>query len=102
MTKRRQGTPSAVPEFQDQALKAMPLPPAWITAKQLYWRMDVGSFEHVKRALQELLKAGKICKFGPIEEPAFRRIDLPEFKPDKEMLALIRQYQRDLAEWKER
>lgn len=78
----------------------MPLPPAWITAKQLYERMDVGSFENVKRALQELLKAGKVLKWGPISEPAFRRIDLPEFKPNKEVLALVREYQRDLEKWK--
>lgn len=80
----------------------MPLPPAWVTAKQMYERMEVGSLENVKRALQELLKADKICKFGPIENPAFRRTDLPEFKPDRETLAMVRQYQQDLAEWKQR
>jgi hypothetical protein len=64
--------------------------------------MDVGSLEHVKNAMHELVLAKRVCKFGPVMEPAFRRIDLPEFKPNKEMRALIRQYQEDLAEWKGR
>lgn len=96
MTKR----PIASAEFQAQVLRAMPLPPAWVTAKQMYQRIDQGSFDGIKHALLALVKAGKVARFGPLECPAFRRVDLPEFRPDKAAQALIRQYREDLAEYK--
>src|SRR5690242_12553331 len=102
MTKRKCYDGKAKPEFQGQVLKAMPLPPAWVTGRQLYELMDVGSLSHVKGALNEFVKSGKVRKWGLYECPIFQRADLPEFKPNKETLALVRQYQKDLAEWKER
>lgn len=102
MTKRQRGDGKATQEFQDKVLRAMPLPPAWVTGKQMYQRMEEGSLEYIKNALRQLVADGKVVKFGPLECPAFRRIDLPEFKPDKNILTLIRQYQQDLAEWKGR
>lgn len=100
MTKRWRGDGRAKPEFQELVLHAMSKPPAWMTAKQIYRAMDVGSFSSIKSALNELVNCGKVRKWGPIECPAFQRADLPEFTPDKATLALIRQYQRDLAEYK--
>lgn len=97
MTERKGGATDA---FQAQVLRAMPLPPAWATAKQIYRAMDTGSYTYIKIALHELVKGGKLCKFGPTDEPAFRRVDLPEFKLDKEARGMVRQYQRDLAEYK--
>ncbi len=102
MTRRQRGDGKATQEFQDKVLRAMPLPPAWVTGRQLYERMDVGGLEYVKNGLRQLVADGKVVKFGPLVAPAYRRIDLPEFKPDKETLILIRRYQQDLAEWKGR
>lgn len=97
---RSDGRPK--PEFQQLVLHAMSKPPAWMTAKQVYRAMDVGSYSVVKQALHELVTAKKVRKWGPIEEPAYQRADMPEFKPDRKTLELVRQYQRDLAEWKAR
>jgi hypothetical protein len=99
---RPRGDGRAKPEFQELVLAAMSRPPAWMTAKQVYRAMDVGSYNHIKQALHELVTAKKVRKWGPLEMPIFQRADIPEFKPDRKTLELVRQYQRDLAEWKSR
>lgn len=98
---RPRGDGRPKPEFQELVLHAMSRPPAWATAKTIYKNMDVGSFNHIKQALHELVQSGKVRKWGPLDEPAFQRADT-EFKPDRKTLELVRQYQRDLAEWKGR
>lgn len=90
-------------------LRAMPLPPAWVTSKQVYALMDQYSRNTIKQALLELSRDGLVAKFGPIDDPAFRRMDVrdsdtnPEQSITRAAAALaVKKYRRDLAAWKGR
>jgi hypothetical protein len=89
----------ATPAFKHAVLAAMPAPPAWATAKQVYAKLDVGSYQAVRDALSELAAAGVIARFGPITEPAYRFI-VPGYPPRGKLLAAMREHQTKLAEWK--
>lgn len=89
---------TGVPEaFKLEVLRAMPDPPQWVTAKQVYNMMDRGAFGTIKQALLELSRDGKIGKFGPMMQPAFQRIDTaPTVKLGKAIAA----YRKNLETWK--
>lgn len=92
--------PGVTEQMKLAVLRAMPLPPAWVTARQVYDRIDTFGLGSIKQALLLLSREGKVAKFGPVQSPAFRRTDLPQFPMDDNLRAMVRQYQDDLAEWK--
>lgn len=83
--------------FKMAVLRAFPPPPAWATAKQIFERMEYGSYNSIKQTLHTLAAEGKIAKFGPVMEPAFQRIDISPSEELKDAMALRR---HKLAEWK--
>jgi hypothetical protein len=83
--------------FKLAVLRAMPDPPAWVTVKRMYQRLDTGAISTIKQALLELSRAGKIAKFGDIMDPAFQRIDT---KPTMKLGKAIAAYRKNLEEWK--
>jgi len=100
---------TAADQMKLAVLRAMPLPPAWVTSKQVYALMDQYSRNTIKRVLLDLSRDGLVAKFGPIDDPAFRRMDIPDSDVNAEqsitraaaMLA-AKKYRRDLAVWKGR
>lgn len=88
----------AIPEaFRQLVLQAMPNPPAWATTRQIYERMDQGAYHTIRQTLVQLALAGTIARFGPIMEPAYRKL-IPGQPIDKKLLALMEQHKRELAE----
>lgn len=85
-------------EFKRAVLRSMPAPPKWVTARQVYDRMDCGAFSTIKQALLELSRSGEIMKFGPIMEPAFRINSTPTMTTEKAIAA----YREKLELWKSR
>jgi hypothetical protein len=85
-------------EFKLAVLRAMPAPPKWVTAQQVYKRMDYGAIGTIKQALLELSRSGEIMKFGPVMEPAFRINSTSTITTKKAIAA----YREQLELWKSR
>ncbi len=78
-------------------LRAMPAPPAWITAKQVYDAMDQYGRNTIRQALLEMSRDGRVAKWGPVMEPCFQRID---GKPSAKLKLLMAEYRKNLEAWK--
>lgn len=78
-------------------LQAMPAPPAWLTSKQVYERLDFGAYQTVRNVLNELAADGKLAKFGPLSEPAYQRIGA---RPSAEIKVLMAEHRKALEDWK--
>lgn len=85
--------------FKLAVLRAMPDPPGWVTARQVYDRMDSGALSTIQAALLILSRDGKVGKFGPVMSPAFQRIDT---RPTVKLGKAIAAYRKNLEEWKAR
>lgn len=91
--------PPATALLKQDILAAMPAPPAWATAKQVYARLDRGSYQTIKDALNELAAAGVIARFGPVEQPCYRFI-APGQPIDRKMQDAMKSHRSALADWK--
>lgn len=89
----------ATQAFKHAVLAAMPAPPAWATAKQVYAKLDVGSYQTVRDALIELAAAGVIARFGPVEQPCYRFI-IPGKPVDKKLQDAMSEHRKNLEQWK--